>query len=364
MKILLISHSIIEYDGRLRELIKVCKSIGDTINVSRSISDQEPADSNHRIFRATGWANYLRFIIFCIKIAMRMGRIDVVFADNRMAIFPAVLIKFLFGIKSAIYDARELYIISEVKFFRGKTGCVFEKIFIKCFNIIICANSFRSQIMQVYFKLKNKPIVYENLRKLSISFNKYKEISDKYLNLFCPSTINIVSTSGCSISRTNDVLAKAVCRLGNRYALYLVGNSSTSDLNEIEKIKKDNNFEKIIVIGNVSEGELKYILGQCHIGIVNYHQNDTNNKYCASGKLYEYLFEGLPVVTTENPPLVDLCLKYGIGVSDNLYYNGILEISNNLEVFKSNVHKYTSTISVDENNLNLKNDILSSLNKF
>ena len=37
-----------------------------------------------------------------------------------------------------------------------------------------------------------------------------------------------------------------------------------------------------------------------------------NNKYCASGKIFEFLYEGIPVVTTTNITLKTVCDEYNI----------------------------------------------------
>ena len=69
----------------------------------------------------------------------------------------------------------------------------------------------------------------------------------------------------------------------------------------------------------MDQDHLKYFIENSQVGMVTYHQHDLNNKYCASGKIYEFLFEGKPVVTSTNPPLADFCGKYGIGIAEDNY---------------------------------------------
>ena len=95
MKVLLISNSIIEYDGRLRELVKIAKGIGDTYYISRALSSSEN-EKSHYVFSNSGKFNYIEFVKYCLQVAKNINNqnpIDVIFADNRKAIFPAILIK-------------------------------------------------------------------------------------------------------------------------------------------------------------------------------------------------------------------------------------------------------------------------------
>ena len=108
--------------------------------------------------------------------------------------------------------------------------------------------------------------------------------------------------------------------------------------------------------------ELKYLLSISHIGIVNYGKYDTNNRFCASGKIYEYLFEGIPVVTTENEPLVDFCKNNHVGIADDQYINGIKKILESYEKYIENVSKYKE-YDVMENNEKLLKKILFRLSK-
>ena len=49
----------------------------------------------------------------------------------------------------------------------------------------------------------------------------------------------------------------------------------------------------------MDQDHLKYFIENSQVGMVTYHQHDLNNKYCASGKIYEFLFEGKPDARTK-----------------------------------------------------------------
>jgi len=71
----------------------------------------------------------------------------------------------------------------------------------------------------------------------------------------------------------------------------------------------------------------------------------------------------LPVITTENLPLVELVKRYRIGVSNDNYYNGIITIHKDYLYYKKNVLSFARSIDVDTNNQQLVNSIKERLNR-
>lgn len=362
MNVLLISAGIIEYDGRLRELIKVANMIGTTHYITCS-ADKKEIDEFHHVFKHNNKFSYLSFIQFCLNIANEIGNIDIVIADNRKSIVPALLIKKKKRVRYAIQDARELYLLDEVKAIQGKIGCLIEKLFNNKFDIIISANKERSLIMSEYYGLDTEPLVLENIRRL-----EYEEgfdqcfYDEKYKNTFGTKKWRLVSTSGCSIERGILEVVEAVGNLGNNYELYLIGESEQKDIEITNKIINEKQFKNIFILNVMGQNELKYFISHCDIGVANYHQKDMNNKFCASGKIYEFLYEGLPLITTTNPPLKNLCESYKIGISTDDYTKGIKEITDNYKYYKNQVSEYIADVSVEANNIKLAEELQKYLN--
>lgn len=353
MNILLISYGNPEYDGRLRELIKVFSSLGNLYLFSRG---NKSIVQNHTLFPQN---SYLEFIPFTVNKARRLKDIDVLVMDDRKAIIPGLILNRLLRPKKLVEDCRELYFLKEYNSFVGKVGCIIEKRGIHTSDIIICANKFRAEIMKEYYKLQEEPIVFENVRALTYSqdvdkrelekkFEKYINDKEEYL---------LVATGGCSVGRKNDDLVRGLkrvkypCRL--LFAGGLRGGNTKGEIKEIEKIMNKENVHNVEFIEQLNQNELKFLLGISHIGIVSYSQLDQNGKFCASGKLYEFMYEGLPVVTTTNPPLKQLCEKEKIGVSDDKFYEGINRVIENYPMYKENVRRYAAERTVEENNMQL-----------
>lgn len=348
MKILFISYGIWEYDGRLRELYDASCGLGDTIGVVRAIKERTEERGTMRCIKSN---NYLNFIVKAVLIGLRED-VDIIFADNRKAIVPTKILKLFKRKAKIILDVRELYLIKESKKISQKVGCIIESMMIKKADVVICANEHRAIFMQKFYNMTTKPIVYENIRRLEYSENfDTKQYEEKYKNILNKGRLTIISTSGWSISRTNDILAKKIVNLGREYTLLFVGGGTVKEKELMLKILEGNN--NVYLLGVVEENELKYLMSHSDIGIVNYHQKDANNKYCASGKLFEFIFEEIPVVMTENDTLIEICNKYNIGECDNNYIEALQKIGKNYEYYKSNVENFKKAIDPKKNNKGL-----------
>lgn len=358
MNILIVSNGWYDYDGRLRELCKIFSRIGELYlfsNGSKSFL------KGHTVSESKGYFGL-------IKQAFKYGRthrnIDVLVLDDKKAIIPGYLIKFWAKPKIIIQDCRELSIRREAISLSSWIGCVLERITIRRADIVICANDVRASIMLDYYKLKELPISYENLRRLSYSENvRIEALEKEFLKYNNNEEYRILSSSGCSILRTDDILVKNINKVSKPCRLFLVGKSNPEDRSKIEDIIKKLGLSNVVILDKLDEDHLKFLIGKCHVGIVNYSRIDTNSVYCASGKVYEFLYEGLPIVTTTNPPLQEMCEKYNIGVSDDSYYEGINKVLSNYQYYKNNVLRLAEERTVEDNNHRLYEILKDKISK-
>ena len=343
-----------DYDGRLRELVKVCRELGEVTLFSYGSEELFPG---HHVYDSG--VGYRDFIKKTVKASEKI-KADVVFADNRRATIPALMIN---RKKKAvlIQDCRELYDAKQFKEMFNKIGCIAERHCAKKADILICANSFRADYMEEHWGTK-RPIVFENVRKLEYDESKIAKAEELISPYLKDDEIRIVSTYGCSVDRTNDVLVRNINKIEGNVKVFLVGSSGKEDEDTIRKIIKEQDAEdRVVILPQMDQTGLKYLISHSHIGVVNYNQKDLNNKYCASGKIYEFLYEGIPVITTTNPPLKKMCEYYGIGEADDEYYMGINKIIGSYDNYKEKVRKFIENHNIDENNRSLLDDLRREL---
>ena len=344
MKILVISYGVAEYDGRLQELIRVAENLGQVeLCCCTKTAKEGLFDVDGEYLSAKTYLGFCRYVLK----KSRGKKFDMLFADNLFAAPPALLLRLLKRPKYLVQDVRELY-FAEKMYGSSRFFAKFERRLMKNADVVLAANEERAEIMEREFKLKKRPMVFENIRFLSGDFDEV-ELQKKYEGVFRYS-YNLVSTSGLFMARDTDKLIASMKNLDDRFGLFFVGSSKESDVKRMREIMEEHGIQNVHLIGKVPMAELVYIVRQCQIGLVHYHKRDLNNKFCASGKIYEFLHEGLPIVTTENPPLKNFCDAYGIGIADDGFSKGIRTVAESYGAYQTRVREFVSCISVEEYN--------------
>lgn len=344
MKICLISYGDYDYDGRLRELMQVFSELGELHAFTRG---SHPANARHTLYSG----GYAGFIPAAVRYGAGLDGVDMLMLDNRKSIIPGLLMRRRVAPKILVLDCRELYRFEDVHHFAGKLGCVIERRGIQQADVLICANQERAALMKEWYHLAHTPLVYENLRQLHYSQPAAEQAAEKKFGPYLhQGELRLIATAGCSISRTTDVLVRNLKRVEGACRLFLVGSSSADDERAVRRMIAEEGLDNVEIFGQLGQDELKALIRSCHIGIVNYSQVDHNNRFCASGKLYEFLYEGLPVVTTTNPPLKRLCDTYGIGASDDAYADAINLVAKDYAEYRQRVQTFAAAHPVDLNN--------------
>lgn len=346
MKIMFIVYHDIQTEARSQEILECAEQLGETCLVSYS----RPIDNRDIkiIQTGNGKRNYWKFILTAIKSIKSERPKVVILHDNYTAILLKWIKKYYKDIY-VIYDSSELYIDKKAENLKQKIAGFmnyYEKKYINTSDIVISANIERAKIMKEYFKLKEDPIIFDNIHCIKDEYNE-KLCNEKYFNYFYDNKFVIVYAGGISKQRMTYELAKAVGDLGNEYRLIVLGSASDDEKKLFSKFLKEKRYNNINFIGFVPRNELRYFLNRSNVSVSAFAQDTINNINCASGKLFESLFEGTPVLTTENPPLKRICSDYGVGVSTNDFRTGILELKNNYKIYKDNVYRYSKNINVD-----------------
>ena len=328
-KVILVSFSNLNKDGRLQELLKICNNLGEVKIFERS---------KKTLFKYI-WDLF------------REKKCEYFVIDNRTILPIAILFSFLKKPKYIIQDCREMYFFEEQKTLKSKIGCIFEKIMIKKATIVLTANQYRARRMKKYYSLKTQPIVFENIRYLEIE-KISEELKNKYNYLDKFKTFKIVSTAGYKHTLVEKKLVDEVSELEN-VDLFFIG---TEKINNREIFNKNIHF-----LPKLSLEELKVVLGKMDIGYVGYDIVNLNTKYCASGKIYEYLYEKLPILAYKNIPLKIFVEENKIGLSGDNFKELIEKLKNNYKYYKENTIKLKNELETLRKN-NEKNITLEILN--
>lgn len=259
-----------------------------------------------------------------------------------------------------LYDSSELYIpmpgwkapfISpdgilvtlKLRITRFKRVC--EKKYLKDVDTVFAANIERAKIMKDYFGLEKLPEVFDNIHRIEDEFDIDK-CEEKFAGKFDDNGFNVLFAGGISEERKTFEYIESFKTLGSGFNLIIAGTASPKALSQYKSMTV--NCDNIHYIGLVTRAELRYCMQKSQASVVIFDCETYNTKYCASGKCYESLFEGVPILASENPPLKRLCTESKIGVSDNNYADAIRKVKENYVEYVESVEKYIKQLNYDE----------------
>ena len=262
-----------------------------------------------------------------------------------------------------VYDSSELYIKAgnfRKKSFFGSDGIVLwlkstlskfrpicEKKYLKDVDLVFAANIERANIMKDYFGLKSVPLVFDNIHRIYDDYDE-EACKQKFDGKIIDGKFNILFGGGISEERQTFDYINDFLKLGSEYNLVIAGTASAVAYKKYEELLKTTGAQNIFYIGFISRAELRYCMRNVQASVVVFDKDSYNTLYCASGKLYESLFEGCPILCSENPPLKRLCESYGIGVSSDYFDEAAVKMNMDYQTHRDNVKQYTAGLKYEE----------------
>ena len=234
-----------------------------------------------------------------------------------------------------LYDQSELVIDRKAKNIKQYIFTLFDKVeksSIKHLDLYIAACKERADIAIPYFEIaKEKVVVFDNMHKIT-DFCSIEDGDAKYGHLFPENTFNIVYGGGIRYDRGTYELTAAMKQLGPSYRLIIAGNPWGGEQAFRDYLKREG-ISNVDFIGFIARNEWGYLIKKCHASVVFFLQNTVNNKYCASGKMYESLFLHKPILCSSNPPLYNLCKEFECGVASDDLVGAIKDLKTNYQKY-------------------------------
>ncbi len=365
MEILFIVYHDLKTEARSMEMLKLLKMYGHVTLVS--YCDTYPEPDVDVIYNPNQKKSYFHFIKNAAKAIKRIKPQMIMIHDN----YPMILVPLIKSIIPKcviIHDSSELRILSEkqknasLKARLARFTLYIEKLYAKKADITIAANMERAKIMKDYLGLKEVPLVFDNIHKIEVEYDK-EECERKFSKFLKTGVFRILYAGGVDIKRQTYKIAREIGLLGNDYQLIIVGSEEINGRKKLYELIKNERITNVEYLGFISREELKFLIEYSDVTISTFEMDTVNNINCASGKVYEGLFLGKPLLAGINPPLKYLCDNHGIGVSTTDFGKGCLLLKENYSFYQENVKKFIEQIQYDNRIHMLKKQIDTLITK-
>lgn len=336
------------------------------------VSYAEPAYESNATRKKTksGAFRYFYFLTGAVRCIRKENPDLILLHDNMCAPILKWLVEHDYH-GEVVYDSSELYVAADQKKREVKHAVTFqskvktfllgykiklanrnialEAAYIRNVDVVIAANVERAKYMEANYGLSDTPLVYDNIHRIDAPI-EMEQCDQKFHGFFKEGCFHILYAGGIAAERRTFDLVTAVCKASESVPvkLLIAGRAEISEKERIDKYLAQNNIEIVSYLGYLTRGELKYLLQRSQVSVVTFTKDTFNNLYCASGKAYESLFEGVPLIASTNPPLERICKTYDLGVSSDDFVYAILELYAHYEKYRKNVASFIKSLNYEE----------------
>lgn len=361
MIIVFVCYHDILTEARSQDTLKALENLGEVTVISQN-DLPEWSKSKNCIVPYENQKEGLRYVRFLSKAKeiIKTMKPDLILLHDAVLLIP--YIKRVSKKSCIVCDQSELMIdrkISNIKMLILKFLDLYSKPFMKNADLVICANDERAIITQFYFGLKQKPYVFENIHRIDDLYNE--EILNAKYGSFVNKCNVIVYGGGISNSRKTYDLIRAVSMIHG--VKLIVAGAKPEGLSEYNRLINELKInDRVEYVGFVPRSEWRYLLSIADISFVAFESCSWNSIYCASGKAYESLFEGTPILCSCNPPLQRLCDDKRVGIATDDIVVGINELLSHISRYKENALEYSKTLDYETRIKALSKQILDASN--
>lgn len=359
MKIVYAVYHDCNKEERSKEILECCLQLGEVNFVSYASPANEYVGLKCNLINKNSKIALFKFISK-IKSTIAKAKPDLIVLHDSDCAITIPFIKKHYPNTKLVYDSSEFDVPMKgakikrnnglfpfLKSFLSRFRIKSEKKYMKFCDLVIAANEERAELMISYFDLKKRPIVFDNMHKINDQINceQCKKRFDDYLS---DNKFKVLFAGGIDEERLTFDYIKDFSRLDDDYRLIIVGSASKKALERFNLMLKNLRLEnKVVYLGFITRSELRYLIRNTNASVVVFDKRTYNTLYCASGKLYESLFEYKPILASKNPPLLRICHDNGVGVSNDNYAEGIISLKKDYDTYLNNVKKFVDNLDYD-----------------
>jgi len=303
--------------GRLLKQIATLQSAGVSCEVYHGNTDGEVIEEDDYPFpvhsipvdiNSSKLKSFLGPFLFARKAAplIALGPFDTVLCLTLGAAVTGMQAKKRRPALSIIFDNNEMHIESMgTKLKQTLWRPLYRKAINVCDFIIHAEVNRKNYIENHYSYDKNKPVfVLENFP------NYIGQPSDRGEP---KEPVRIIYLGGFGGNRFTEEIVDIFSQLDGVASLDIVGFGKPSYVEAIKQRVCDTGSRNVRILPPVPYREIPNLLTSYDIGVALYRNTNLNNYYCAPNKVYDYLMNGMPVISNNYPGLVNILEKNLVG---------------------------------------------------
>ncbi len=274
------------------------------------LRSRELSDRRHPLLK------FIRYYEFKIKAFLTLLRIgpDIAVGHDMPAILP-LFPWLLFGRRvRVVYNAHEIW--SEAAEENAPLRGLWKKLersVVSRADAVIVPEPNRARIMLEEYGAKQLPAVAANIPPASGVLQRTDALRNR-LDLSNDDII-VLYQGLLTSSRCLQEVTEAFCSLPEHFHLALIGRGSKQYADGLRRLALTGELPgRIHFLDWIPFDELRDITASADVGVLLYRNKGRNNYYAAPNKLYEYLFAGLPLVSSDFPGLQAIIEGNGYGI--------------------------------------------------
>ena len=195
----------------------------------------------------------------------------------------------------------------------------------------------RTVLYQIWFNLKNRPVILPNRPYLLPSEEELSKIKEKYKDILAKlEGKKVILYQGLIYpSRSPEKIVQAAKNAGGYQMLFIGSATSKGIIEELKKIDAN-----LMHIDFLPFPDYLLFATIAHVGCAFYKADSINNIFCAPNKINEYSAYSLPMIGNDIPGLKFIFESTGAGVIVD--ENDIESIENGLKLLDSDYAYYKS----------------------
>jgi glycosyltransferase involved in cell wall biosynthesis len=125
--------------------------------------------------------------------------------------------------------------------------------------------------------------------------------------------VRVIYLGGLGEDRFTFEIMEAFSKMPDHIKLDIVGSGRPAFVADVNSRLSDLDAPNVRLLPAVPYRDIPKLLAHYHIGIALYRNTNLNNYYCAPNKVYDYIMNGIPVITNHYPGLVNVVEANKVG---------------------------------------------------